>query len=149
MEYQVPQFIEVEDKVFGPFTLKQFIYVAGGIGLGVIMFLYLPFLVFILLGIPVVAFTGALAFYKVNNKNFVDIVEAAFNFYTKERLYLWKKDQKQAAPTLVAAPEAPREKLRLTEGKLKDLAWSLDVKDHNMNAAEGSAQDLPAGLIQR
>lgn len=148
MEYQVPQFIEVEDKVFGPFTLKQFIYVAGGIGLGVIMFLYLPFLLFILLGIPVVAFTGALAFYKVNNKNFVEIIEAAFHFYSKDQLYLWKKEKKQAAAPVIA-PEAPREKLRLSEGKLKDLAWSLDVKDQNMNSeGEETIQNPPTGLLR-
>jgi hypothetical protein len=29
MEYQVPQFIEVEDKIFGPLTWKQFIYWVG------------------------------------------------------------------------------------------------------------------------
>lgn len=146
MEYQVPQFIEVEDKVFGPFSLKQFIYLAGGVGLMVIMFLYLPFFLFVLFGIPVVAFTGALAFYKVNNKSFVEVVEAAFNFYTKERLYLWKKEPKQAAPTPVAAPEAPREKLRLTEGKLKDLAWSLDIKDR---AADTGADEPDLTLINR
>ena len=33
MQFQVPQFIETEDKIVGPFTLRQFIYVAGA-GLG-------------------------------------------------------------------------------------------------------------------
>ena len=27
MQYQVPQFIEVEDKIFGPLTFKQFLYI--------------------------------------------------------------------------------------------------------------------------
>jgi len=26
MQFQVPQFIEIEDKIFGPLTLKQFLY---------------------------------------------------------------------------------------------------------------------------
>jgi energy-coupling factor transporter transmembrane protein EcfT len=143
MEYQVPQFIEVEDKVFGPFSLKQFIYLAGGIGLCVIIFLSLPFFVAVILGIPVVVFTGALAFYKVNNKSFIDIVEAAFNFYTNGRLYLWKKQPKEAAP--VAAPvQETREKLRLTEGRLKELAWSLDIKDQA--AGEPAGESLPDSI---
>lgn len=132
MEYQVPQFIEVEDKIFGPLSLKQFIFVAGGIGLCVILVLYLPFFFGVLLAIPVALFSGALAFYKVNNKNFVEIVEAAVNFYTKNRLYLWKKEvkaEKEAAP--VAAPPAARQKLGLSQGKLKELAWSLDIKDQD------------------
>ena len=30
MRFQLPQFIETETKLVGPFTLKQFIYLAGG-----------------------------------------------------------------------------------------------------------------------
>ncbi len=33
MRFEVPQFIDVEDKIFGPFTFKQFLYLAGGAGL--------------------------------------------------------------------------------------------------------------------
>lgn len=135
MEYQVPQFIEVEDKIFGPFTLKQFIYVAGGVGLCAILVLYLPLAVGIILAIPVGALTAALAFYKINNKPFVEIMEAAFKFYIGDRLYLWKKDRGEAirdaaaaAAASAAVPEV-REKLGLSSTKLKDLAWSLDVQD--------------------
>ena len=137
MEYQVPQFIEVEDKIFGPFTLKQFVYVAGGIGLCAILLLYLPLIIGIILAIPVAAFTAALAFYRINNKPFVDILEAGFNYYIGNRLYLWKKEQPQApaapkAPSPVAAAEP--QKLGLTQGKLRDLAWSLDIKDREPGA---------------
>ena len=60
-QYQVPQFIEIEDKIFGPLTLKQFIYLAGGGGLCLVFFTLLPMWLVILLGIPVMAFSGALA----------------------------------------------------------------------------------------
>jgi hypothetical protein len=135
-EYQVPQFIEVEDKIFGPLSLKQFVYVAGGIGLCVIILLTLPLVVGILLALPVALLSGGLAFYKINNKNLVDIIEAAMNFYAKDRLYLWKKEEpKEAAPT-PAAPAPQREKLVLTQGKLRDLAWSLDIKDQEQGTAQ-------------
>lgn len=129
MEYQVPQFIEVEDKIFGPLTLKQFIFVAGGVGLCVILILYLPTFIGVLLSIPVAILSGALAFYKVNNKNFVDMIEAAFNYYTKDRLYLWKKEPKKNVPVAPVPAESTRQKLELTRGRLKELAWSLDIKD--------------------
>ena len=137
MEYQVPQFIEVEDKIFGPFTLKQFVYVAGGVGLCAILLLYLPLIVGIILAIPVAAFTAALAFYRINNKPFVDILEAGFNYYIGNRLYLWKKEKPQAqvAPSVEAPVAAPDpQKLGLTQGKLKDLAWSLDIQDREPRA---------------
>ena len=136
MEYQVPQFIEVEDKIFGPFTLKQFVYVAGGVGLCAILLLYLPLVVGIILAIPVAALTAALAFYRINNKPFVDILEAAFNYYIGNRLYLWKKEKPQASTApKVEVPVTPSpQKLGLTQGKLKDLAWSLDIKDNEPRA---------------
>ena len=72
MEYQVPQFIEVEDKIFGPFTLKQFIYVAGGVGLCVILILYFPLIIGIILALPVAALTAALAFYTIFSSTVID-----------------------------------------------------------------------------
>ncbi|MDB5264981.1 MAG: seg [Parcubacteria group bacterium] len=132
MEYQVPQFIEVEDKIFGPFTLKQFIYIAGGAGLCAVLVLYLPRLLGIILAIPVAALAGALAFYKINNKTFADILEAGFKYYIGGRLYLWKKEMqsnKSSMPVATPAAEPVRQKLGLTRGKLEELAWSLDIKD--------------------
>lgn len=136
MEYQVPQFIEVEDKIFGPFTLKQFIYVAGGVGLCVILVLYLPLIIGIVLALPVAALTAALAFYKINNKPFVEIMEAAFNFYIADRLYLWKKEKNKPTDVVVAAKPVDPATLGLTQSKLKDLAWSLDIQDRNNPEAQ-------------
>ncbi len=130
MEYQVPQFIEVEDKIFGPLTFKQFIYVAGGTGICAVLVLKLGIFGFVL-AIPVAAFSAALAFYKVNNKSFIQMLEAGFNYYAGGRLYLWKKDTtpEVKAPLPTEAPQINRESLGLSKGKLRDLAWSLDIKD--------------------
>ncbi|MBU6323648.1 PrgI family protein [Patescibacteria group bacterium] len=134
MEYQVPQFIEVEDKIFGPFTFKQFVYLAGGAGAAAIALLYLPLVFGVLLAIPVAALGAALAFYKMNGKPFIDILEAAFNYVTSKKLYLWRKEAKTARPAEAVRSSAARDALAgkvapLTRGKLRDLAWSLDVKD--------------------
>lgn len=133
MEYQVPQFIEVEDKIFGPLTLKQFIFLAGSIGLAVILVLNLPFIFAILLSIPIVAFGAALAFFKVNGKPFISILESAFNYYIGKRLYLWRREavapEAPTAPTLPEAPVLPSANRELSRRKLEDLAWSLDVKE--------------------
>jgi len=131
MEYQVPQFIEVEDKIVGPLTLKQFIYVAGGAGLCVVFFAYLPIIVAFLLSALVGGFTAALAFYKMNGKPFLEVLEAGFNYYTRAKLFLWKHQEPEASEKPAARPEeiiAPRGSPKLTRGKLSELAWSLDVK---------------------
>jgi hypothetical protein len=131
MDYQVPQFIEVEDKIFGPLTLKQFIYLAGGAGLCVVLILYLPFFFGVLLAIPVAALSAALAFYKMNGKSFVEMMEYGFNYFLSKRLYLWKKVQEPQVPAstptpTVSAPVVPKK--GLSRGKLEELAWALDVK---------------------
>lgn len=135
MEYQVPQFIEVEDKVFGPLTLKQFVYLAGGIGICVVIVLYVsPRILGIILALPLALFTFALAFYRINNKPFIDILEAGFNYFLGSRLYLWKREDKVEAPVPVAPPTAAdetRDKLKLSGSTLHELAWSLDIKDQN------------------
>ena len=137
MEYQVPQFIEVEDKIIGPLTLKQFIYIAGAAGICIALFIYLPIILAILLAIPVVGLAAALAFYKVNGKPFVEVLEAGFNYYTRAKLFLWKRQvpkagEAGAAAAAAAAAEAtakiPCGTPKLTRGKLSELAWSLDVR---------------------
>lgn len=130
MEYQVPQFIEVEDKIFGPLTLRQFIYIAGGAGLCAVFILLLPLFIGLILAIPVAAFAAALAFYKINGKPFIDVLEAGFTYYVGRRLYLWRKEQEVPGAQAVSAPVAPAvlPKEGLTRRKLEDLALSLDTK---------------------
>lgn len=134
MEYQVPQFIEVEDKIIGPFTLKQFIYLAGGAGLLVVLFIYLPLYAAIPLGLPVLILALALAFYRLNGKSFIEVLEDGFNYFISAKLFLWhhedsKKPVVQKAPEAMQGPRTPR----LTRGKLQELAWSLDVKTSGGN----------------
>lgn len=132
MEYQVPQFIEVEDKIFGPFTLKQFIYIAGGVGVTALSFIYLPFIFAALIALPVAGLAGALAFYKMNNKPFIEVMEASLTYLTGGKEYRWRKEDTavEAAPAPMQPQVAEtRAKLKLTPTKLHDLAWSLDVKD--------------------
>jgi len=103
MEYQVPQFIEVEDKIIGPLTLKQFIYIAGTVGLCVVFAFYLPLVFAIVLSVPVVALGGALAFYKINGKPFIELLEAGFNYYTGAKFFLWKHKELKAGEVSAAA----------------------------------------------
>ena len=135
-QYHVPQFIEVEDKIFGPFTFRQFVYVLGGFALAFILWVFLPKFLAILFGLPVVAFTMALAFYKINNRPFIDVAISAVGYFSKSRLYLWRKEEKKMAaspradkPLEVAGGDLPR----VSRGKLRDLAWSLDVQEQFKN----------------
>ncbi len=94
MRFEVPQFIEIEDRIIGPFTWRQFLYLGGGVGMGVVLFLTTPFIVFLIIGLPLAIIALALAFYPVNNRPFAFFLEAMFNYFYNYRLYLWRrKDQ--------------------------------------------------------
>ena len=133
MQFQVPQFIEVEDKIVGRLTLKQFLYLAGGAGAVIALYIYIPYkIVAILLIIPIAAFSLALTFYRINNRPFIDVVQSFFYYSIGSKLYLWKKAEKkpvsqlteqvQMAKSLISVP-------KMSESKLKDLTWSLDIEE--------------------
>ncbi len=131
MQYQVPQFIEIEDKIFGPFTFKQFLYLVGGGGISFVVWQLLPTFVAFLIAIPIIILSVALAFYKKNNRPFIALLESMFKYSLGGKLYVWKKEPKKAARTQ-AMEKKEIESLslpRLSDSKLKDISWSLGVKD--------------------
>ncbi|TSC68477.1 MAG: Uncharacterized protein G01um101456_632 [Parcubacteria group bacterium Gr01-1014_56] len=145
MRYQVPQFIEIEDKIFGPLTLKQFIYVAGGGGVCLIFFSLLPFYLTVILSIPVMVLSLGLAFYQVNGRPMILAMEHAFGYFFGHKLYLWKQHGARVSPQ-PGAPALTQSSRALpvpalSESKLKDLAWSLNIKDRsNMGVTNTQAR---------
>jgi hypothetical protein len=135
MRFQVPQFIEVEDKIFGPLTLKQFIYLAGGGGLSFLLYAFINNLLFSTIPIVIVmAISVALAFYKINSKPLVTVMESAFKYYVGNKLYIWKKEDKpkpnsEQAEVNEAKSYASVMVPKISDSKLKDLTWSLDIKE--------------------
>ncbi|HUD02866.1 MAG TPA: PrgI family protein [Candidatus Paceibacterota bacterium] len=134
MRYQVPQFIEIEDKIFGPLTFKQFIYLAGAGGVCLLFFTLLPLYIAVLCMIPFIALGFALAFYKVNGRPFIVVLEHAFGYFFGHKLYLWKQHSAKTPSAVAQAPAAAMGTLtvpKLSNSKLKDLAWSLNIKDRS------------------
>ncbi len=133
MQFQVPQFIEVEDKIFGPLTFKQFIYIGGGLGASYILFRVLP----IYLAGPLIAVVGGLAaglaFFQLNGRPFIIGLENGFFFLLRSKLYLWNNTRKKnaVAQSPVAFAQGAGEVYvpKLSESRLHELSWSLDIKE--------------------
>jgi hypothetical protein len=134
MQYQIPQFIEVEDQIFGSLTLKQFIYLVGGGSLDYVFIHFLPIYLAIPLIIPVSAFVVMLSFYKINNRPFIDVVESAIKYFFGSKLYIWKKNWNKEKPKEDVKVELhskePKYKIpAISQDKLKELSWSLDINE--------------------
>ncbi|MBU1292076.1 PrgI family protein [Patescibacteria group bacterium] len=91
MQFRVPQFIEIEDQIIGPLTIKQFLYLLAGVGILTILWFYLTLVAFLLIGLPISIFMLALAFYKVNGRPFISLIGSFVKYITKPKLYLWRK----------------------------------------------------------
>lgn len=131
MQFRVPQFLDIEDKIFGPFTFSQFVYLAGGGGLCFVLFKLLGFLWGLIPILIVAGFALALAFYKPNDKPFINMVESAVKYISRDRLYLWQKRKRKIERKKKEEEKDEEEPTgnKLTGRKLRDLAWSLDVLD--------------------
>lgn len=133
MQFHIPQYIDIEDKLFGPLTLKQAVYVAGGLGGVYLAYRLIPYLV---ISAPIIfaigVLTWALAFYPKEKlgKPFIEILEAGFNFMLGSKLYTWKKTTKERVlgeeEQFVGAqtPITPT----VPSGKLSNASFNLDVR---------------------
>tara|TARA_B100000508_G_C11464578_1_gene280942 strand:+ start:860 stop:1285 length:426 start_codon:yes stop_codon:yes gene_type:complete len=135
MRFEVPQFIEIEDKIFGPLTWRQFLYLGGGVGMAAVMFFTMPFIIFMIIGLPLALLAGALAFYPINNRPFSYFLEAVFNYVTGQRLYLWRQKadvvhkQHTEKTTLDTYPKTPRSAGGETANKnISSLARKLELQ---------------------
>ena len=136
MQFKVPQFLDIEYKIFGPFTFKEFVYLAGGAGLCFIIYKLLGFFWGAIPILAIAALSIALARYRPNNKPFIDMIQAGFSYLTQSKLYIWKRREKKRNKIDSEEPTGSRiginmnrETVRLSGNKLRDLAWSLDVLD--------------------
>lgn len=131
MHAQVPQYLDVEDKIIGPFTLKQFLYLLLGGGLIFLLFNILKFSAFIILAIPIAIFVLFLAFYKINNQKFTKFVTSFLGFISKPNTYTWKK----LPPKKPADEQLPKiiKKAKVTkqppkEEELEEAQWKTEIQ---------------------
>ena len=132
MRFEVPQFIDIEDKIFGPLTFKQFIYVAGGAGLCFAVYKLIPIYIAIPIMIVIAGLAWALAFYKLNNQPFINIGQSFIIYLIKGKKYVWRKEIKKEQPVeqKPATPAAPTvQNQEITARRIQDLARNLDILD--------------------
>ncbi|OGN09933.1 MAG: hypothetical protein A3J46_03465 [Candidatus Yanofskybacteria bacterium RIFCSPHIGHO2_02_FULL_41_11] len=93
MRFQLPQFIETETKLVGPLTLKQFLWVAGGVSILFLMFMTLQVsFLFFLIGIPVAALFLALAFLKIEGIPLINYIAYLLSYLLNPKRYVFRKE---------------------------------------------------------
>lgn len=130
-QFQVPQFIERESRLIGPFTVKQSALLgAGGATLFILWFIVVKWL-FFLLAFPIVLAFIFIAFMRVNGRPLLDFIGSFFSFFISPQLYIWQKRMetlekaKKKKMKEVERFEGPS--LETTKTEIKQLAKRLDV----------------------
>lgn len=104
-QYKVPQDVEADDKLIGPFSFRQFVYlmVAGGLGAAAVgLFQLFPALAII--PVPFVLFFLALALPLKKDQPMETYLAAIVSFYLKPHARVWMTGQKEN-PILITAPK--------------------------------------------
>ena len=141
-QYKVPQDVEAEDKLLGPFTFRQFIYlliVAGFIALAWALFQVFPLLVII--PIPIILFFGALALPLKKDQPMETYLSAIVSFYLKPRKRLWEAGQPEST-ILITAPkqvEVSRTKDLSQNEATHRLSFLAEIVDSEGYAIKGAS----------
>ena len=104
-QYKVPQDVEADDKLLGPFSFRQFVYlmvVGGCIALAIGLFQIFPLLA--ILPVPVIILFAALALPLKKDQPMETYLAAIVSYYLKPRTRLWVAGQKES-PIDITAPK--------------------------------------------
>ena len=136
MHVNVPQFIDIEDKIAFGLTAKQLLWM-GGMG-ATLLVIYNLFdqQSFYLIGIFVVIIFSTLAFWRPQGVSLITFIGFMIQFYLKPRNYIWRRI---FHPGDIAAQKAARDlqmrnipqvqhKKNISRSELKKIAWMLDTK---------------------
>jgi hypothetical protein len=133
MRYTVPQFIDVEDKILGPITVRQFIIMLITSGLMFVQYSLLTFGAFLLMGLPTFALGGVVAFMRINGQPFHYFLLNMAQTFSKPRLRSWNKDLSDGElNALISAPppKPPEQKVvkeALVSSKLSELSLVVNT----------------------
>lgn len=90
-QFVVPQFIDVEDKVIGPITVRQFIIILIGGGLDFIAFKLADFALFVVEFVVISVLTFFIAFIKINGRPIHYFLLNVLQTSKKPKLRVWAK----------------------------------------------------------
>ena len=147
MQFKVPQFIDIEDKIFGPLTWKQFAYTLGGVGV-----VYLVFrvtnsnIVAFIISLPLGGFFAALAFFKYNGKNFIDLLQDGAGYLLGSKVYTWQKSDAQSRDEVLSSAAsigaAESQAIKLGKSNLDEKLLKIE----NAGNAAGIAEEEIKGV---
>ncbi|MDP3957457.1 MAG: PrgI family protein [bacterium] len=129
MMFSVPQFIDVEDKIAGPLTWRQLLWMIGMGAVLLVCFNMFDATLFFIIAVPTVLLFVALAFYRPNGFPLTTFIFYAVLFLFRPKVSVWERPLRQ--PPKASAPAEKTEATNtgakhIDQEKLTELARILD-----------------------
>jgi hypothetical protein len=141
MQYQIPQFIDTEDKIVGPLTLRQFIYLSLAAGASMMLYFVVSNWLWFGLMAVIMGLGAAFALIKVNGRPFARVARSALMFYWEPQTYVWLPDQ----PSLPKNETTVRE---VTGGfSLEKIVAGMALKSAWTHVQTGSKESADAAKL--
>lgn len=133
-QYKVPQNIDVEDRVIGPLTIRQFLILLATGGIILLLNLLLGSLgpIFFMLAIMIGIIGAGIAFFKYGDQNAETFIIAAFKTMTSPRKRAWKKEEPKEEQII----EKPVESTKKPEVAVARRASLDEARSHLERLAE-------------
>ena len=131
-QYKVPQDVEADDKLIGPFSFRQFVYIMIAFGLAAsCFFLWQIFPLLIIIPIPPIILLSILALPIKKDQPMETYLSAVVDFYTKPQKRIWMPGQVENSITITAPKiaEASHTKGLSQEEVNRRLSFLADVVD--------------------
>jgi len=144
--YKVPQDVEADDKLLGPFSFRQFIYlVVVAMALGIAWALSRLFIPLAIIPLPVIIFFGALALPLRKDQPMEIFMAAMVSFYLKPRRRLWDPDGIDSFIEITAPKtiEYMRTKDLTTSEAERRFTYLADIVDSQGWAVRGADVQAP------
>lgn len=128
--FSVPQFIDVEDKIAGPLTWRQLLWMIGMGAVLLVAFNTFDNTLAIIIAIPTVLIFVAFAFYRPNGFPLTTFVFYMILFLFRPKISVWERPTHK--PSVPKAPEKKAEAdtgiKQINQEKLRELARILDSR---------------------
>ena len=141
-QYKVPQDVEADDKLLGPFSFRQFVYllIAGGlIALAVGLFQLFPLLAII--PVPFILFFAALALPLRKDQPMETYLAAMVSYYLKPHNRMWTPGQRESTIEITAPKIVEESRVRDITGEeaTHRLSFLADIVDTGGYAIKGAS----------
>lgn len=126
----VPQFVDIEDRIVGPLTAKQLGWLALGGVILLVLWSILSIGAFIVSAVFVAILFVGLAFYRPYNQTLLSFILSSVGFLFKPKMYIWKRLPDKEIRKIVEKEEAPTviQRKDINEEKLREISKLLDTK---------------------